>query len=125
LKPKPSHIEFSLTPADNRRLASLCGSHDEHLKQIEEYMGVEIANRGNVFRVTGAPEESNAASQVLKDLYDATQGDEALTLAGVHVMLQKFAARPGGRRTIANHAAHAQAQCAARSRASASTYVIS
>jgi phosphate starvation-inducible PhoH-like protein len=93
LKPKPSHIEFSLTPADNRRLASLCGSHDEHLKQIEEYMGVEIANRGHVFRVTGAPEESSAASQLLKDLYDATKEDEALTLAGVHVMLQKFALR--------------------------------
>jgi phosphate starvation-inducible PhoH-like protein len=93
LKTKPSHIEFSLTPADNRRLASLCGSHDEHLKQIEEYMGVEIANRGNVFRVTGAPEESSAASQLLKDLYDATKSDEALTLAGVHVMLQKFALR--------------------------------
>ena len=93
MKPKPSHIEFSLTPADNRRLASLCGSHDEHLKQIEEYMGVEIANRGNVFRVTGAPEESGAASQLLKDLYDATKGDAALTLAGVHVMLQKFALR--------------------------------
>ncbi len=93
MKPKPSHIEFSLTPADNRRLASLCGSHDEHLKQIEEYMGVEIANRGNVFRVTGAPEESSAASQLLKDLYDATKSDEALTLAGVHVMLQKFALR--------------------------------
>ncbi len=93
MKPKPSHIEFSLTPADNRRLASLCGSHDEHLKQIEEYMGVEIANRGNVFRVTGAPEESSAASQLLKDLYDATKSDAALTLAGVHVMLQKFALR--------------------------------
>ena len=93
MKPKPSHIEFSLTPADNRRLASLCGSHDEHLKQIEEYMGVEIANRGNVFRVTGAPEESSAASQLLKDLYDATKGDAALTLAGVHVVLQKFALR--------------------------------
>ncbi|WP_372521677.1 PhoH family protein [Sulfuricaulis sp.] len=93
MKPKPSHIEFSLTPADNRRLASLCGSHDEHIKQIEEYMGVEIANRGNVFRVTGAPEESSAASQLLKDLYDVTKSDEVLTLAGVHVMLQKFALR--------------------------------
>ena len=93
MKPKPSHIEFSLTPADNRRLASLCGSHDEHLKQIEEYMGVEIANRGNVFRVTGAPEESSATSQLLKDLYDVTKSDAALTLAGVHVMLQKFALR--------------------------------
>ena len=93
MKPKPRNIEFSLTPADNRRLASLCGSHDEHLKQIEEYLGVEIANRGHVFRVTGAPEESSAALRLLKELYDATQGDEALTLAGVHVALQKLALR--------------------------------
>jgi len=93
LKPKPKHIEFSLTPADNRRLASLCGSHDEHLKQIEEYLGVEIANRGNVFRITGLAEESQAAAQLLKELYDATAGDAALTLAGVHVALQKLALR--------------------------------
>ena len=93
MKPKPKHIEFSLTPADNSRLASLCGSHDEHIKQIEEYLGVEIANRGNVFRITGLSEESHAAAQLLKELYDATAGNEALTLAGVHVALQKFALR--------------------------------
>jgi phosphate starvation-inducible PhoH-like protein len=93
LKPRPQHIEFSLTPADNRRLASLCGSHDEHLKQIEEYLGVEIANRGNVFRITGLAEESRAATQLLKELYDATEGDATLTLAGVHVALQKLALR--------------------------------
>jgi phosphate starvation-inducible PhoH-like protein len=93
LKPKPQHVEFSLTPADNRRLASLCGSQDEHIRQVEEYLGVEIANRGNVFRVTGAPEESNAASRLLRDLYDATRNNETLTLAGVHVALQKFALR--------------------------------
>jgi len=93
LKSKPKHIEFTLAPADNRRLASLCGSHDEHIRQIEEYLGVEIANRGNVFRVAGLPEESNAAAQLLKELYDATESDEALTLAGVHVALQKFALR--------------------------------
>ncbi|MHB8534313.1 MAG: PhoH family protein [Sulfuricaulis sp.] len=91
--PKSRHVEFSPTPADNRRLASLCGSHDEHIKQIEEYLGVEIANRGNVFRVSGLPEESHAAARLLKELYDATEGDTALTLAGVHAALQKFALR--------------------------------
>ncbi|MGE5241979.1 MAG: PhoH family protein [Bacteroidota bacterium] len=97
MKPKAKHTEFSLTPADNRRLASLCGSHDEHLKQIEEYLGVEIANRGNVFRVIGLAEESQAATQLLKELYDATAGDAELTLAGVHVALQKLALRvPAG-----------------------------
>jgi len=93
LNPKPKHIEFSLTPADNRRLASLCGGHDEHIKQIEEYLGVEIANRGNIFRVTGLPEESRVASELLRELYDVTEGREELTLAGVHGALQKLALR--------------------------------
>ncbi|MEK7206754.1 MAG: PhoH family protein, partial [Pseudomonadota bacterium] len=93
MKPKPKHIEFSLTPADNRRLASLCGGHDEHIKQIEEYLGVEIANRGNIFRVTGLPEESRVASELLKELYDVTEGRAELTLAGVHGALQRLALR--------------------------------
>ncbi|MHB8742388.1 MAG: PhoH family protein [Sulfuricaulis sp.] len=93
MKPKPQHIEFSLSPADNQRLASLCGSHDEHIRQVEEYLGVEIANRGNVFRVSGSEKESDAARELLQELYDATDGSEALTLAGVHAALQKFAWR--------------------------------
>jgi phosphate starvation-inducible PhoH-like protein len=93
LKPRSKHIEFSLAPADNRRLASLCGIHDEHLKQIEEYLGVQIANRGNLFRVTGQMDDSTAASQLLKELYDGTEGSEDLTLAGVHAALQRLALR--------------------------------
>ena len=93
MKPRSKHIEFSLAPADNRRLASLCGIHDEHLKQIEEYLGVQIANRGNLFRVTGQMDDSTAASQLLKELYDATEGSEDLTLAGVHAALQRLALR--------------------------------
>ncbi len=93
LKPKSKHIEFSLTPADNRRLASLCGSHDEHIKQIEAYLGVEIANRGNVFRVTGLPDESHHVERLLKNLYETTEHDDTLTPAGVHLALQKFSLR--------------------------------
>ena len=93
MKPKSKHIEFSLAPADNRRLASLCGIHDEHLKQIEEYLGVQIANRGNLFRVTGQTDDSTVASQLLKELYDTTEGSEDLTLAGVHAALQRLAMR--------------------------------
>jgi phosphate starvation-inducible PhoH-like protein len=91
LSAKPKPLEFSLTPADNRRLAMLCGSHDEHLRQIEEYLGVEIANRGNLFRVSGRGEESRAASRVLHELYDATVHAPPLTLAGVHQALQQVA----------------------------------
>jgi phosphate starvation-inducible PhoH-like protein len=87
LSAKLKRVEFSLTPADNRRLASLCGRHDEHLRQIEEYLGVEIANRGNGFRVTGPAEKSRNAERVIRSLYEST-GHEPLTLAGVHAALQ-------------------------------------
>ena len=104
LSAKPKRIEFSLTPADNRRLASLCGQHDEHLRQIEEYLGVQIANRGNGFRVTGPAESSRNAARVIQALYDATENAEPLTGAGVHLALQQAglppAAKPGEPETV-------------------------
>lgn len=92
---KPKRIEFSLTPADNRRLASLCGQHDENLRQIEEYLGVEIANRGNGFRVTGPADRSRDAARVIKALYDTTRGQEPLTAQVVHLALQESSAGRG------------------------------
>ena len=59
-----------LDPADNQRLASLCGQFDEHLKQVERWLGVEINNRGNTFRVIGDGRSVEAASRLLKELYD-------------------------------------------------------
>jgi len=93
LTARPKPIEFSLTPADGGRLANLCGGHDEHIKQIEEYLGVEIASRGNVFRVTGRPEDSRSAERLLKELYEVTATAEPLTLAGVHTALQQLVLR--------------------------------
>ena len=52
--PAPSQRDFALEPADTERLANLAGPFDAHLRLIELRLGVEIANRGNVFRVTGA-----------------------------------------------------------------------
>jgi phosphate starvation-inducible protein PhoH and related proteins len=89
LSAKPKRTEFTLAPADNRRLAALCGQHDEHLRQIEEHFGVEIANRGNVFRVTGPADRARDAARVVKTLYDATDDREPLTTAGVHLALQQ------------------------------------
>ena len=89
LSAKPKRVEFSLTPADNRRLADLCGRHDAHLRQIESYLEVEIANRGNGFRVTGSAERGRNAVRVIKALYDATQHGESLTEAAVQLALQQ------------------------------------
>lgn len=86
-----TEIRFSLTPADNSRLASLCGLHDEHIRQIEELLGVEISNRGNDFRVTGLPGIASSTETFLRKLYQNTGKGELLTPAGVHVALQALA----------------------------------
>jgi phosphate starvation-inducible PhoH-like protein len=83
-----SHRDFTLDPADNERLANLNGPFDEHLRQIEFRLGVEIANRGNVFRVTGADPAVRVAERVLRDLYDATES-ETLTGQKVNVRLSE------------------------------------
>src|SRR6478609_6007507 len=63
------HRDFTLLPDDAERLANLAGPFDEHLRQIESRLGVEIANRANVFRVSGEAEAARAAEAVLRSLY--------------------------------------------------------
>ncbi|HET6545558.1 MAG TPA: PhoH family protein [Rhodanobacteraceae bacterium] len=73
-----SRQDFTLEPDDSERLANLCGPFDSHLRQIELRLGVEIANRGNVFRVTGAEHSARLGKRVLGELYEAT-AKEVLT----------------------------------------------
>jgi len=84
--------EAQLTPEDNDRLANLCGQFDEHLRQIETRLDVEIRNRGNRFRVVGAAAAGETAVAVLEALYNATARDR-ISPERVHLELQE-AARP-------------------------------
>ncbi len=85
--PDPASVQrFDLEPADNSRLANLCGPFDEHLRQLERSLEVRIESRGNRFQVHGA--RAAVASRVLKRLYSATE-DESLTAGTVHLHLQK------------------------------------
>lgn len=77
-----------LDPADNERLANLCGQFDEHLRQLERRLGVEINNRGNAFHVIGAADSVTVADQLIRNLYDATE-DTLLTPADIHLHLQE------------------------------------
>ncbi len=85
-----------MLPADNARLATLCGRLDEHIRQIEGHLGVEIANRGNVFRITGSSGVARHAERLLKDLYETTARNKALSPAAVRTALQKIDARMTG-----------------------------
>jgi phosphate starvation-inducible PhoH-like protein len=79
--------EISLAPADNDRLSNLCGQFDEHLRQIESRLQVEIANRGNQFKVTGLDSSVKAACAVMQKLFVSTQ-TEHLTAELVHLAMQ-------------------------------------
>lgn len=80
--------EFILEPADNSRLANLCGQFDEHLRQIERRLNVEIASRGNHFRITGVPGAAKIGSHVVRALFKMA-GSEQLDPERVHMCLQE------------------------------------
>jgi phosphate starvation-inducible PhoH-like protein len=69
-------------------LANLCGQFDEHLRQIERRLNVDIASRGNHFRVTGPPGAAQAGGDVLLSLFKMTD-TERLDPERVHMMLQE------------------------------------
>ncbi len=66
-------VDITLEPADNERLAELCGQFDEHLRQLEQRLGVEINSRGNQFRIIGDTGSVQQAREVLQGLYRATE----------------------------------------------------
>jgi phosphate starvation-inducible PhoH-like protein len=85
---EPARNDFTLEPDDGERLSNLVGPFDEHLRQIEMRLGVEIANRGSVFRVIGDERPVQLASRVLHRLYALTE-NEILTAAQINLHLQE------------------------------------
>ena len=82
---------FTLEPEDTRRFAELCGQFNQHLKQIEERLGVNIRNRGNSFTVSGSHDRTHATKEILGHLYRETGKAEELTPDTVHLFLQESA----------------------------------
>ncbi|GAB2491056.1 PhoH family protein [Arenimonas alkanexedens] len=80
------HRDFVLEPEDNERLANLAGPFDEHLRQMELRLGVEIANRGHVFRVSGEAKAAAAAEKLLRKLYQDA-AEEVLDPQRIHSQL--------------------------------------
>jgi phosphate starvation-inducible PhoH-like protein len=87
LSQTPETLDLRLAPEDNIRLANLTGQLDAHLRQIERRLGIEIANRGHLFRLIGEGQAIRAGEQVLERLYAAT-AEEVLTPEAIHLQLQ-------------------------------------
>ena len=68
-------MEFAFTPVDNHRLASLCGSMDANIRQIEAALDVSISRRGEKFSVSGERDKIELAAKVLNRFYAKAHND--------------------------------------------------
>jgi phosphate starvation-inducible PhoH-like protein len=81
-------VQLELEPADTARLMNLCGQFDQHLRQLEHRLGVDISNRGNLFQVTGNPQANQDTLNLLQDLYRET-AESVLNPESIHLFLQE------------------------------------
>ena len=84
----PATLQFLLDPEDNERLSNLCGPLEDHLRQIESRLGIEINNRGNSFQIVGPAPILTAARELMTDLYRAT-ASERLDAHAINLYLQE------------------------------------
>ena len=62
-------MEITLQPEDNARLANLCGTLDENIKQIETALEVNINRRGGTFNISGKTDNMRLAAQMIENFY--------------------------------------------------------
>jgi len=93
LNAKIDSSELVLEPADNARLAQLCGQFDENIRLLEKRLRVSINNHGNHFRLSGEPVAVVAARRVLTRLY-ALAARETLNAERVHMAIQEAGMEP-------------------------------
>jgi phosphate starvation-inducible PhoH-like protein len=77
-------IDVMLVPDDQQRLANLVGQFDEHLRQIEDLLALQIKRRGNRLAITGPEAAARTGAKVIEDLYKTTE-QEALDPQRVHM----------------------------------------
>ncbi len=89
------HRDFALEPDDQERLANLCGPLDAHLRALELRLGVIVANRGQVFRVSGRTEQLDGAESAIRGLWAETES-AVLDPQGVELWLHEHADADAG-----------------------------
>lgn len=79
---------LKLAPEDNHRLVNLCGKLNEHIKLIENRLGVLIKQRGYTFSVSGDRSAVKQACDTLHNLYQETEKVSILEPKEIHLYLQ-------------------------------------
>lgn len=92
-------VEIVLDPENNERIANLCGYLDEHLKMMESRLGVDINNRGALFKISGSPEDTQACVELLRHLYKDT-AQNTLVPDHIHLALQEASVEQLGKEGI-------------------------
>lgn len=76
-----------LTPENNNYLAKLCGVNNANLHQVEQHFAVTINYHGHDFYIKGKTKSIEAASEVIKHLYEEVQSNSQLLPIHVHLAL--------------------------------------
>lgn len=79
-------IDVVFETEDHARIANLSGPFDEHLRQIELRLGIEVRNRGNRYRLVGDRGDAMRGEAVLRALFAQTE-EHVLTPEDVHLAL--------------------------------------
>ncbi|MEN9416599.1 MAG: hypothetical protein RI988_219 [Pseudomonadota bacterium] len=77
-------LNHQFEPEDNRRLSHLCGPLDQHLRRVEEALGVRLLRRGAQLRIEGPRAQAQRALGLLERLHARAArpiGAQALQLA--------------------------------------------
>ena len=80
--------QFTLEPFETKRFANLSGQFDEHFRQIEQRLGIEIRNRSGRFELLGEDSRTLATENLLRRLYREAKSTQ-LTPEMVHLFLQE------------------------------------
>ena len=79
-------MELILEPADNLRLANLCGPLDENLPLLEQGLQVRLNRRGERFQIQGEPQATQRAVAALQRLY-AQEAEAPVQPEHIHLCL--------------------------------------
>ena len=98
---KPRSLDFRPAPADNLRLANLCGALDQNLRQIEEACDARIQRRGDQFTIEGSAAGARAARAALAHFH--ALANRALSIDDIQLGLVEL--RTGSAGTAASASA--------------------
>ena len=79
---------LTLAPEDNHRLFALCGKLNEHLKMIENRLGVLIRQRGHTFSISGDQQAVKKARDTIDGLYTQTEQVLIFEPRDIHMYLK-------------------------------------